>query len=67
MPFGMRYAFRQNGSMPFTAGVGSADEVFTALVVDFQIVGDVFAVRTMTKNQSIRWMVKAKVFHEILQ
>ncbi|MGC2193833.1 MAG: hypothetical protein WA628_04095 [Terriglobales bacterium] len=53
--------------MPFTAGVGSADEVFTALFVDFQIVGDAFAVRTMTKNQSIRGMVKAEVFHEILQ
>jgi hypothetical protein len=53
--------------MPFTAGVGSADEVFTALFIDFQIVGDVFAVRTTTKNQPIRWMVEAKVFHEILQ
>jgi hypothetical protein len=53
--------------MPFTARVGSADEVLTSLFVDFQIVGDVFAVRPMTKNQSIRWMVKAKVFHEILR
>ena len=52
--------------MPLTAGVGSAYELFTALF-DFEIVGDVFAVRTITKNQSIRWMVEAKVFHEILQ
>jgi len=53
--------------MPLTAGVGRADELFTALFVDFEIVGDVFAVRTITKKQSIRWMVEAKVFHEILQ
>src|SRR5580693_4490950 len=53
--------------MPFTARVGNADEVFTFLFVDFQIVGDVFAVRTMTKNQSIRWMVKAKVSNQILR
>jgi len=53
--------------MFFTAGVGSANEVFTALLVEFQIIGDVFAVRTITKNQSIRWMLKPKVFHEVLQ
>jgi hypothetical protein len=43
--------------MPDAAGVGSAGEVLTSMFVDFQIVGDVFAVRTITKNQSIRWMV----------
>jgi hypothetical protein len=53
--------------MPFTAGVGCADEVFTAPFVDFEIVGDVFAVRTITKNQSLWWMFKPKVFHEFLQ
>jgi hypothetical protein len=53
--------------MPFTAGVDSADEVFTSLFVNFKIVGDAFAARTMTENQSIRWMVKVKIFHEILQ
>jgi hypothetical protein len=47
--------------------VGSAGEGFASVLVDFQIVGDVFAVRTTAKNQSIRWMVKAKVFDEILQ
>lgn len=51
--------------MPYATRVGRADEVFAALFADFQIVGDPFAVRTMTKNESIRWMVKAKVFHEI--
>ena len=61
------YALRQNRSMPFTAGVDSADPVFNPLFVDFLIVGDFFAVRAITKNRSIRWMVNAKVFHEILQ
>jgi hypothetical protein len=37
--------------------MGRTDEVFTALFADFEIVGDVFAVRAMTKNQSIPWMV----------
>jgi len=58
-------ALRQNCGMSFTAGVGSAGEVFASVLVDFQIVGDVFAVQAITKNQSIRWMVEAKVFHEI--
>jgi hypothetical protein len=53
--------------MPFAAGVGSADSVFKPPFVDFLIVGNVFAIRTITKNQSIRWMVNPKVFHEILQ
>jgi len=53
--------------MLFTAGVGSAGEVFASVFVDFQVVGDIFAVQAVTKNQSIRWMVKAKVFHEIPQ
>jgi hypothetical protein len=47
-------------------GVGSAGEVFASVFVDFQIVGNVFAVQAITKNQLIRWMVKAKVFHKIL-
>ncbi len=64
MRFGIGNAFRQNGSMSFTVGVGSAGEVFASVFVDFQIVCDVFAVRTIAKNQSIRWMVNAKVFHE---
>ena len=33
--FGIGHALRQNRSMPFTAGVGSADEVLKALFVDF--------------------------------
>jgi len=45
--------------------VGCADEVF-ALFADFQIVSDFFAVRAITKNQSVPWMVQAKVFHEVL-
>jgi hypothetical protein len=53
--------------MSYTAGVGSAGEVFASVFVDFQIVGDVVAVQAITENQLIRWMVKAKVFHEILQ
>jgi hypothetical protein len=53
--------------MPYTAGVGSANEVLITTFVDFKIVGNVFAVRTIAKDQSIRWMVNAKVFHEILQ
>jgi len=53
--------------VPFTAGVGSADEVLPSMFIDFQIVSDVLAARTITKSQSIRWMVKAEVFHEILQ
>jgi len=53
--------------MSFTARVGSADEVLTSMFVNFQIVGDAHAVRAMTENQSIRWMVKKEVFHEIPQ
>jgi hypothetical protein len=41
----------------FTAGVGSTGEIFASVFVDFQIVGDAFAVRAITKNQSIRWMI----------
>jgi len=52
--------------MLFTAGVGSADELLTSMCVDFQIIGNVFAVRAITTNQLIGWMVKTKVFHEIL-
>jgi predicted signal transduction protein with EAL and GGDEF domain len=53
--------------MPFTAGVGSADEVLPSMFVDFQIIGDVLALRTIAKNHLIRWMVHAKVFHGVLQ
>jgi hypothetical protein len=53
--------------MSFTAGVGSAGKILAAVFVDFQIVGDILAVRTIANNQSIRWMAKAEVFHEILQ
>jgi hypothetical protein len=53
--------------VPYAARVVRADEVLTPMFVDFQIVGDAFAVRTIAENQSIRWMVEAKVFHEILQ
>jgi hypothetical protein len=52
--------------MPFTAGVGRANEVLTSMFVDFQIVSDAFALRTVTKDESIRWVLKTKVFHEIL-
>jgi len=62
-----RYARRQNGRVSFTAGVGSAGEVLAALFTNLQIVGDAYAVRPITKNQPIRWMVKAKIFDEILQ
>ncbi len=37
------------------------------MFVDFQIIGDVSALRTVTKDESIRWMVKPEVFHEGLQ
>jgi len=40
-------ALRQNCGMSFTAGVGSAGEVFASVLVDFQIVGDVFAVQAI--------------------
>jgi hypothetical protein len=53
--------------MSFTAGVGSAGEVLASLFTNLQIVGDAYAVRPITRNQSIRWMVKAKVFDEVLQ
>jgi hypothetical protein len=33
------------------------------MFVDFQIIGDVFALRTVTKDESIRWMIKPEVFH----
>jgi len=36
------------------------------MFVDFQIVGDAFALRTSAKNQLIRWMVHAKVLHGVL-
>jgi hypothetical protein len=52
--------------MPFAAGVGSADEVFPSMFVDFQVVGDVFALQTSAKNQLIRWVLKPKVFHAVL-
>jgi hypothetical protein len=53
--------------MPLTAGVDSAGEVFASLFVDFQVVGDVIALRPIAKDQAIRRMVKAKVFHAVLQ
>jgi len=61
--FGARYCLWQNWSVPYATRVRRADEVFAALFADLQVVGDPFAVWTMTKNQSIRRMVKAKVFH----
>jgi hypothetical protein len=39
--------------MLFAFGVGSTDKIFSALFVDFQVVGDGFAARTIAKNQSI--------------
>jgi hypothetical protein len=36
--------------MSFTAGVGSAGEVFASVFVDFQVICDVFAVRTIAEN-----------------
>jgi len=33
------------------------------MFVDFQIIGNVFALRTVTKDKSIRWMVKPEIFH----
>ena len=53
--------------MSLTAGVDSAGEVFASVFVDFQIVGDVIALRPIAKDQAIRRMVKAKVFHKVLQ
>jgi hypothetical protein len=49
--------------MPFAAGVGSADAVLPSMFVAFQIVGDPFTLRTSAKNQLIRWVLHAKVFH----
>jgi hypothetical protein len=51
--------------MPLTAGVDSAGEVFASLFVDFQVVGDVIALRPISKDQAIRRMVKPKVFHAV--
>jgi hypothetical protein len=36
--------------MPVTLGVSGANVVFGTLIVDFQIVGDGFAVRPMTED-----------------
>jgi len=36
--------------MFFTAGVGSAGEIFASVFVDFEIVGDAFTVRMIAKN-----------------
>jgi hypothetical protein len=50
-----------------TAGVGCAHEVFVVLFVEFQIIGDFFAdrmVTKVTKNDLTRWVFKPKVFHE---
>jgi hypothetical protein len=44
--------------MPFTAGVGSADELFAASSMEFEIVGYLFTARMGTKDQSIRWVFK---------
>jgi predicted lysophospholipase L1 biosynthesis ABC-type transport system permease subunit len=43
--------------------VSSAHKILATLFVDFQIVGDVFAVRAIAKNQSVLWMIKSKIFH----
>ena len=67
LAFGTGYAHWQNGRMSLASGVGSAGEVFPTMFVDFQIVGDILAVRPIAKNESIRWMVKAEVFDAILQ
>jgi hypothetical protein len=53
--------------MLVTAGVGCANEVFVVLFVEFQVVGDFFAGQTVTKNDLTRWLLKPKVFHEMLQ
>ena len=50
--------------MPLTAGVGRADEVFAASFMDFEIVGYFFAVPMVTTDQSIRRVLKQKVFHK---
>jgi len=50
--------------MLVTAGVDCAHEVFVVLVVEFQIVGDFFADRIVTKNDPTRRVLKPKVFHE---
>jgi len=51
----------------FTSGVGSAGKSLPSLLVHFQIVCDVVAIRMMAENQSIWWMFKAKIFHGVLQ
>ena len=53
--------------MFLAAGVGSADTVSKSLSVDFLIVGESFAVGTITKDQLTRWIVNAKVFRKTLQ
>jgi hypothetical protein len=50
VPFGTGYALRQNGSMPFTASMSSADEVLPSMFVDFKIVGDVLATSNECKE-----------------
>jgi hypothetical protein len=43
--------------------VGGTQAVLASMFVDFQVIGDVFAFRTVTEDESIRWMVKPEVFH----
>ena len=44
--------------MLVTCGVGRAHEAFAAIYLEFQIVGDFFASRMITKNQSTSWVLK---------
>jgi hypothetical protein len=48
-----------------TTGVSRADEVLAASFIEFEIVGYFSAVRMVTNDESIRWVLKPKVFHEV--
>jgi hypothetical protein len=48
-----------------TTGVSRADEVLAASFIEFEIVGYFSAVKMVTNDESIRWVLKPKVFHEV--
>jgi hypothetical protein len=51
-------------TLPLTTGVSRADELFAASFIEFEIVGYFSAVRMVTNDKSIRWVLKPKAFHE---
>jgi hypothetical protein len=45
--------------------VSRADEVFATSFIEFEIVGYFSAIRMVTNDESIRRVLKPKVFHEV--